>query len=231
MQKDLRIRLIILISAVILTVIPLLSKAQDTSYRLNEEEDTETEENLMHEISLGVGYFRSFEQNLFNNTDRVELAGGFHLNLNYRFPVKKQFSLGFGIEIMSAPPKRESPPYTEDLIVNILNIGANGKWHHITNSKFVPFILFGAYFSLGDMYDNVEGYSLNNFSGYTLQAGVGVQYPLNENIALTSEVSGYFGNGKWQYYPADDSVDQDFNPGAITISIGIALLFQSFDNL
>ena len=208
---------------------PLLSKGQDTSYRLEDLEEGTTSTPL-HEITVGVGYFRSFEDNLFNNTDRVPIQNGFGLNFNYRFPVNPQFKLGFGFNILATGTTGNIPSYAQDILVNTIQAGMNGRWIMSSENKLRPYIAFGAYYSFGDMVDELDGTSLNTHSGYSLQGGMGAQYPMSDLIYLFLEFDTYFGRGKWNFLPANDSIDQDFNNGGITINLGIAVEFSSFDN-
>ena len=213
---------------VIIMLMPLLSKSQDTSYRLQEAEGEATTIPL-HEVTVGVGYFRSFEDNLYNNTDRIPLGNGFNINFNYRFPINPQFKLGFGFNILAAGTSGSIPSYAQEIMVNSIQAGVNGRWIMKSDKGLLPYIVFGAYYSFGDMVDEFDGTSLNTHSGYSLQGGLGVQYPVSSLIYVYLEFDTYFGRAKWNFLPANDSIDRDFNNGGIAIDIGIAVEFSSFD--
>ena len=125
---------------------------------------------------------------------------------------------------------RDPPPYAFDLYVNTIHAGLNAKWEHVTVSKFTPYIIFETNYVFGNMFDET-GLDINSCSGYSITAGAGVYYSLGASIGLSLEFSSNYGRAKWNFDPAVDSINNDFNPGGYMITGGLIFLFMSFDEI
>jgi hypothetical protein len=217
----------LIIAVVILLGFSLKSKAQSNSYQVYDPSSDVVNQPKLHETYLGLGYFRSFEKNVFNDSQREEASGGFGINIAYRFPIANGLHMGFELDLNSFGIKSQNNPVLEDISIVTVQAGTSGKWT-AGEGKVRPFITFGVFYVFGNMLD-FDGFSLNSLSGYSLMAGAGCTYPIGEGTYVLAEFKSSTGRANWLSLPSDNANDRGFNPGGLALNLGLVAQFSSFN--
>jgi len=211
---------------VILLGFGLKSKAQSNSYQIYDPTGQEANRNRLHETYLALGYFGSFERNVFNDPQKERASGGFGISIAYRFPIANTLHMGFEFDLFSFGVKADGNSPLADLSIVTIQAGTSGKWT-AGESKIRPFISYGVFYIFGNMLD-INGFPLNSLSGYSIALGAGCMYPLNDGTFILAEFKSSAGRATWQNLPSDDAINRDFNPGGLSINFGIIAQFRNF---
>ena len=183
------------------------------------------------EIEIAVGYGRSNELNAFNNSIPYKPMGGFSFNLGGRAYSSYNFSIGIHIKGYSEMVRNYNTQTTmgysnsSDLLLVNLNMGINARY--TWGNQWQPYLFAGIGYAPGWVLAWDYSEPLNSFKGMVFDIGAGLGLMVDRNVMLSLSLAQSFGIAWWEFEPSYNASDNKFNPGYLTIQLGVSIFMRS----
>ena len=203
------------------------------AYSQDEQEEELVEQINDSEIEITMGYGRSNELNTFNNNSVYKPEGGFAINLGFRFYINYNFSIGIHVKGYSDNIRNydtfSTIGYlnTSDMTLMNLNFGLNTRY--TWGNQWQPFVFAGLGYVTGGLYAWEFMEPFNSFDGLALDLGAGIGLMVSQHAMISLTLAQSFGAAWWDFDPSFTATDNKFNPGYLTLQLGVSF-FMSSDN-
>lgn len=142
-------------------------------------------------------------------------------DLTYGFRYGYNFTESWGIELsLGFNPNSVTDLAGGDVDIDVSTLDVDAVWHFNPQSRFVPYVTAGVGYATADLDRSLQGtvngqpVSIEDDSGFTLNAGVGAKYYATDRLLLRLEARYRYLDG------LVDSFDDSLNTFETTLGVG-----------
>ena len=183
------------------------------------------------EFEIAMGYGRSNELNAFNSSIPYQPMGGFSFNIGGRGYASYNFSIGIHIKGYFDMVRNYNTLTTmgysnsSDLMLVNLNMGINARY--TWGKQWQPYFFTGIGYAPGWVLAKDYSEPLNSFKGIVFDVGAGLGLMVDRNVMLSLSLAQSIGIAWWEFEPSYNASDKKFNPGYLTIQLGVSIFMRS----